>query len=69
MASREQVSGTLTCPKCKRKGQGMWEENTNPCLGGLQIALPSLPKGFRRKKGDYSDNPKIVCKRCKKIVC
>jgi hypothetical protein len=60
MASREQVSGTLICPKCKRKGQGMWEENTNPCLGGFQIALLSLPKGFRRKKGDYSDNPKIV---------
>jgi hypothetical protein len=68
MASREQLDGVLMCPKCKKEGAYTWEENTNPCLGGFQIALLSLPKGFRRKKGDYSDNPKIVCKRCKKIV-
>ena len=69
MAALERYSDSLVCPKCKRKGQGMWEENASPGpKGGFETELISLSKGFKRKKGDDSDDPEIVCKKCKVIV-
>ena len=69
MATREQYSGRLVCLRCGETGDADWEENASPGPRGLERHLIALPQGFRAKKGDDSDDPKIVGKKCKKIVC
>jgi hypothetical protein len=68
MGAREQYSGRLVCPGCGRTGEGEWEENASPGPRGWEKHLIALSKGFGVKKGDSSNNPKIICKKCKRLV-
>lgn len=68
MSRRESYSAYLECPKCRRKGSAVWEENENPVHNGGNLArtLKTISDGFHKGNGtDRAGDPEILCDQCK----
>lgn len=64
MSGREEVSFSLKCPSCKKKGTITLEEDTAPVYGRGR-SLTSVSEGFKHLlKHDKGDHFGVVCTKC-----
>jgi hypothetical protein len=62
MAGTEEVSASLKCPKCRRKGEIIWDED----FGGRPNVFRSVSAGFERStKRDEGNHFGVICANCK----